>query len=300
MARRQIKFNTAGQLDKLNKIKDILNELNDYKPLTLRQIYYQMVGKGFIENSVSQYTMLSGLIKWARISGEIEWSDIEDRVRAFHDLTGWNNNDDFIQAHLRSFLQGYKRDLIQSQEKYIEIWIEKDALSSIFIKACRSYTIPVIVCRGFSSISFLNDFRKRLEYQSGRESVMLYFGDFDPSGLEMLESMKITLRDELNLSGIEFKRIALLKNDIKKYNLPNDPDALKKTDTRYKKFLDQYGAYAVELDALSPDVLTRKIKRAIENEINMDLFNQEKEKQEKELDKLNILRDDITDFIKGR
>jgi len=61
---------TSLQIDRLNKIRDILEELGDYKPLTLRQIYYQLVGKGYIENKVSQYTMLSNLLKWARIDGQ--------------------------------------------------------------------------------------------------------------------------------------------------------------------------------------------------------------------------------------
>lgn len=120
------------------------------------------MGKGYIENKVSQYTMLSNLLKWARIDGYIAWEDIEDRVRAFHDLTGWENSENFIQAHLRNFLRGYTRNLLQTQDKYIEIWIEKDALSSIFTRVAEPYTVPVVVCRGFSSVSFLNDFRVRL------------------------------------------------------------------------------------------------------------------------------------------
>ena len=48
MARRRLVW-TSHQLDKLNKVNIILEELKDYKPLTLRQIYYQLVGKGFIE-----------------------------------------------------------------------------------------------------------------------------------------------------------------------------------------------------------------------------------------------------------
>lgn len=72
----------------LNKVLKVLEDLEDYKPLTLRQIYYQLVGKGFSENKQSQYTMLSRLIKYARIDGHIDWKDVEDRTRVYHDLTG--------------------------------------------------------------------------------------------------------------------------------------------------------------------------------------------------------------------
>lgn len=278
-----------------NKCIEVLEELNDYKPLTLRQIYYQLVGKGYIENSVSQYTMLSKSLKWARIDGYIAWEDIEDRVRTFHDLTGWGSSDDFIQAHLRAFLRGYTRNLLQSQDKYLEIWIEKDALSSIFTRVAETYTVPVVVCRGFSSISFLNDFKTRLN-RDGRKKVMLYFGDFDPSGVEMLTAMKTTLMEELGVNEIEFKRVALLKDDISVYNLPNNPDAFKKTDTRAKKHLETYGELAVELDALRPDVLERKIKDAIEAELDIETFNSEVRKHNEEIEELNKFKEKVMEF----
>jgi len=274
---------TDYQIIKLKWVLEILEELSAYKPLTLRQVYYQLVGKGLIENKVSQYNMLSALLKWARIDGYISWNDIEDRVRAYHDLSGWHNSDNFIEASLRSFLKGYRRDLLQSQKKYLEIWIEKDALSTIFTRVAGDYTVPVVVCRGFSSVSFLNEFKGRLKRLKEKEPLMLYFGDFDPSGVEMLEAMKITLKDELGVNGITFKRIALLKNDIVKYRLPHNPDALKKTDTRAKKHIEAYGELAVELDALRPDILEGKIKHALEKEIDMKMFNKEFKEYKQEL-----------------
>jgi hypothetical protein len=289
MSRRIFKW-TDFQLDKLNKVKTILEDLKDYKPLTLRQVYYQLVGKGFIENSVSQYTMLSNLLKWARIEGHISWEDIEDRVRAFHDLTGWDRSETFVKASLNHFLTGYKRDLLQTQDKFIEVWIEKDALSSVFTRVAGKYTIPVIVCRGFSSVSFLNDFRERVETHEGKAPVMLYFGDFDPSGMEMLEAMKTTLKDEFGINGIEFKRVALKKEDIFTYKLPHNPDALKKKDTRAKKHVEAYGELAVELDALRPDILEGKIKNGIEVELDIDLFNIEVGKQDEEAHKLKQMK----------
>jgi hypothetical protein len=267
---------TKFQLEKLDKVKVILDELIDYKPLTLRQVYYQLVGKGFIDNTKSEYNGLSKLLKWSRLDNRISWNDIEDRVRVYNDLSGWYDKSHFLRSNINWWFDQYSRDLWQSQGKYIEVWIEKDALSSIFSKVCEGYGVSVVVCRGFSSVSFLHDFKNRLVNHEGKEIVMLYFGDFDPSGNEMLESMKITLKDELGINDIQFKRIALLKDDIFTYKLPNNPDALKKTDTRAKKHLEAYGSIAFELDALRPDVLEKKIENAIKDEIkNIKAFNAE-------------------------
>ena len=299
MARQEFKW-TEHNIDKLNLVTTVLEDLKIYKPLTLRQVYYQLVGKGYIENNKSQYVMLSKLLKWARIDGYIPWSDIEDRVRSYHGGGGWDNVDQYVNYEIDSIFKFYSRDLAQSQPKYIEIWIEKDALSSIFTRAATKYNVPVTVCRGFSSVSFLNDFKARLDnYSQGRPAVMLYFGDFDPSGVEMLDSMKTTLQEELGVANIEFKRIGLLKDDIEKYELPNNPDALKKTDTRAEKHVLKYGQLAVELDALSPAILEQKIKDAIETEFDMRLFEKEKLTYLADIDTLDTYRHRFQELLKA-
>lgn len=289
MSRRKFTW-TDNQFDKLNKVQGVLTELQEYKPLTLRQVYYQLVGQGFIENNNSQYTMLSQLLKWARIEGHISWDDIEDRVRKLHDLTGWTDSKDFIDTSLYYFLNNYSRNRLQTQEKFIEIWIEKDALSSLFRKIAGRYSVSVVVCRGFSSISFLQEYKERVLHHPEKEPVLLYFGDFDPSGVEMLSAMETTFRDEFHVQNIRFRRVALLKEDILKYQLPHSPEAIKKTDTRTAKHVQQYGELAVELDALRPDVLEAKISEAIESEIDMELYNEEYQNESADIDKLNRIK----------
>lgn len=297
MSRRKFTW-TGNQKEKLYRVIEILEELKAYQPLTLRQVYYQMVGKGYIENTKPQYQMLGQLIKWARIEKYIPWEIIEDRVRAFHDFTGWKTKEEFIDQELSNFLRGYRRNLLQTQEKYIEAWIEKDALSSLFSKVCSRYTVPVVVCRGFSSISFLNDFTERLAARAGKLPVMLYFGDFDPSGVEMLEAMKITLGEELGAGDIVFKRIALLRDDVFTFTLPHNPDALKKTDTRTSKHIAKYGEIAVELDALRPDILEGKIRDAIETELDIKAFNKEVRRANLERSKLEKIKGKAEDFVR--
>ena len=127
---------------------------------------------------------------------------------------------------------------------------------------------------------------------------MLYFGDFDPSGVEMLDAMKTTLKRELGVSGIEFKRIALLKDDIFEYHLPHNPNALKKSDTRAKKHVDAYGELAVELDALRPDVLEQKIKDAVKAEITDTVaFNKEVDLYNADIEELEGLKQRISDLV---
>lgn len=289
---------TPKNLDLLNNISTILAELDDYKPLTLRQIYYQLVGKGIIANTVSQYTMLSNLMKWGRIDGYIPWADIEDRVRVFEDLRGEGSTETFIDWQMRALFEGYHRDLTQTQPKHIEIFIEKDALSSIFVKAAKEYSVSVVVCKGFSSITFLNEFRNRVNFYrgQGKTVVMLYWGDLDPSGMEMMTSMERTLRNEMEIQDIEFKRMALSPEDVTLYDLPHMPDAIKWGDTRAKKYVAEFGELAVELDALRPDIMEAKIRAAIESELDINLFNGEVRKHNADIESIRSLKMNILEY----
>lgn len=295
MTRREFTF-TSLQMDKLNKVIQVLKELDEYKPLTLRQVYYQLVGNGSISNNKSQYGMLSNLLKWARIKGFVNWSDIEDRVRVFDDLTGWNCKETYIQAATKYYLTSYKRNLLNNQNVYLECWIEKDALRSIFTKVAQQYSVPVVVCRGFSSASFLNDFKERI-IDDERKVVMLYFGDFDPSGMEMLNAMETTLKNEMGVDKVNFKRVALLENDIFKYKLPHNPDAIKKTDTRTEKHIHAYGRTVAELDALPPAILEEKIRTAIEAEIDLSKYSKEIAVQNSDLIEISALKNRIEKVI---
>ncbi len=293
--RRRLSWTTKNKL-MLQEIINICESLKQYLPLTLRQVYYQLVSKEIIENKVAQYQALSRLLKYARIDGLISWSLIEDRVRKFHDLTGWTSLKSYIDSYVYHIKNNYNLNLLQDQDVYLECWIEKDALSTLFTKATSKYCVPVVVCRGFASVSFLNEFKKRLEKNDDKTPIMLYFGDFDPSGMAMLESMKETLEEEMGVYGVEFERITLTEDDVDEYNLPHNPNACKKSDSRYEKHIEQYGELAVELDALPPDVLVKKIEESIACHIDFDKFEKRIKQEKKDQIRLDKWLEEVKSF----
>ena len=300
MARRRWSW-TELQLERAENVKTVTKELRSYWPLTLRQIYYQLVSKGQVKNNKSNYNMLSKLIKWMRIDEKLPWDALEDRSRTLTNKRGYDNLGDFIASEMNLFLDGYTRCLIQNQDKHIEVWTEKDALLRIFKGVVYPFCIRAVVCRGYSSVTFISDFYKRAEkaIMQGKTPIVLYFGDLDPSGVQMLEATIETLEDELDLYGVEFKRIGLNPEHIKQYNLPVDPTAAKKTDPRYEKYVEQYGKVAIELDALHPATLKDMIRKSIESEIDMDLFEEQQDKEEEEDDRLDEIRDKVYEAING-
>jgi hypothetical protein len=262
-------------------------------------LYYQLVSRDIIENSLGEYKQLSDLLAKARLAGLVPWAALEDRARTILRPSCCANKQEYIKAELARFLSYYRRDLAQSQPHALELWIEKDALSQIVYNVAWSYRIPVVVARGFSSVSYLHECRSRVERNAelGKRTKILYFGDLDPSGWEMLPAMLRTLQVEMGLGDlVEGIRCALLPSQVEQYQLPRSIDAMKESDPRTPKFkamLRQQGYpddLAVELDALPPALLQGLVQQAIEANLDMALFEEERRLQDVEHAHLGELR----------
>jgi hypothetical protein len=236
-------------------------ELEDGHPMTLRQVHYRIVGRGdtTYTNTRGDYNQLSKWLVRDRLSGIIPWEWIEDRLRKPRRVPAWEDLDAFIRTVRRS----YVRDVWQDQPRYLEAWLEKDALSGIFADVLRPYGVTLNVGRGFDSATSVKDAADRFE--DGEGITVLYFGDFDPSGEDMVRS----LRDRLQEHGAEpeIVKCALTFEDISRYDLP--PDFTKATDTRSAAFVARYGDVAVELDALPGRVLRERIEREVRERVDL-------------------------------
>jgi hypothetical protein len=261
-------------------------------PMTVRQVYYQLVSRQVIENTRSKYQAVSSLLVDMRKDGEVPWDWIEDRIRKARRVSMWDDLKDFGE----NVVDAYRRNVWSGQDTLVEVWLEKDALSGIFQDVVEPYGVTLNVGRGYDGWSSLHEAFSR--YAAGGKPVnVLYFGDWDPSGEDMFRSLEERIgffyfgegEDIFNLAFSalpesetcpEFTRCALLQEDIKKYELP--PDFAKKTDTRRDSFVERYGDEAVELDALPPDVLRERIKNEVEARIDLEAIEASRERSEKE------------------
>jgi len=237
------------------------------------------------------------LVKYMRLCDWLPWKALEDRVRRVSQKRGWPDHSEFVEAHMDAFLEGYERCYVQDQERYVELWTEKDALSLVFERVARPYCIRAVTCRGYQSVTFLDGFRRRAKaaMKQSQTPVILYFGDLDPSGVQMLEATKQTLEDEMGCCGVEYVRVAL--NPYQISNLPNDPTAVKTSDMRYKSYIERFGNVAVELDALHPQTLQEMAVRAIESQFDMKRFQEQKEIEKMERKNLAIKKRKIFELL---
>jgi hypothetical protein len=293
---------TSFRREQADCIRQIVEDLEDFHPLTLRQVHYQAVARGLRENTRSAYNDLSKLVKQMRLDGHLPWDAIEDRSRHVGDKRGWTDAGEYL-GRVVDAVSRYQRCLIQGQDAHIEVWCEKDALRHLFEQVTWPLCIRLVITRGFSSVSLLKDYSERViqAHEAGQFPVLLFFSDFDPSGMGMLESIEAGLRDIGLPSPIlpGMTRPALTLEQIEEYSLPNDPDALKPTDTRAAAFIKRYGRYSVELDALHPQTLQEIIRGAIEKHIDTDFVEQQREVEALERAKLEAIRADIEKVLHG-
>lgn len=266
---------------------ETIDDLGAYWPLALRQIFYQLVARGKIPNKQYQYQELSSVLSEARIEGLVPWESMTDRTRPFYAGGGYADSQAYLETELDCLADAYRRDLQQGQGNYLEVVVEKDALSTPFARVCDPLGIPLMVSRGFSSTSALLEYAKRATGAKGRgfaRPIILYFSDLDPSGMIMPETLSNTLI-RLGLDVV-VKRPALTVEQVRRYDLDHDPRALKESDSRAKAFVAQHGRYAVELDALPPANLEGLVRKATEGEIDMALVEEQYQREEAEKQRL--------------
>lgn len=246
--------------------------LAEYNPMTVRQVYYQLVSRQVIENNRSQYQAVSNALVDARKEGVIPWEWIEDRLRRPRTVGMWDDLADFA----KTAVSAYRRDVWESQSAYIEFWLEKDALSGIFEELLEPYGVTLNVGRGYDGWDSIHNAAER--FGDGEGETILYFGDFDPSGEDMVRSLIERL--EFFGSCPQVIKCALNLDDIKRYNLP--PDFTKQTDSRRAAFVAKYGDLSVELDALPPDVLRARITAELEGRMDLDALKQVRDLEREE------------------
>lgn len=249
--------------------------------ITLRQLYYRLVSIGF-PNNVKAYKRVVASTTSARWDGEIDFSAFVDRERGVYGRTESNEKDlaDEVQTAkdmIGVWLRAYGLERWSNQPKFVEVWIEKKALQGVFERPCNLYDVALAPCKGYPSLTFLNEAANRFQDQidKGKEIVILYFGDYDPSGEDIPRSVQENLA-RLGVD-IEMKKISLNTEQIEKYNLPGVP--AKQTDSRSAAWS---GDDVVELDALDPKVLVKMCESAISEYFDIDLFKELKDLERKE------------------
>jgi hypothetical protein len=302
---------------KIDKMVEIVDEYqNQGLRLTARQLYYQFVSRDLIANTPAEYKKLTCLLADARYAGLVDWDAIEDRGRQPETPSEWKD----IQALVESAVRAYRLPRWAGQERYVELWVEKQALAGVLAPLANEFHVTLMVNKGYSSASAMYDSAVRIKRATGwtrdnlNENLRAYRAvkQADPSP-EALDAAVTKLQTDFlatfrpttifylgdhDPSGedmvrdiktrlVEFHR-EFAKIDVVKIALTMDqiqqynppPNPAKMSDSRAAKYVAKHGGESWEVDALPPNVLAQLIRDAFEEVVDTNIMDEIKEREE--------------------
>jgi len=255
----EFKEDTIDIIVKINKI------LTQYAGrVSVRQIYYRFVAADLIPNSQKSYDRIQNIITNARYAGMIDWDAIEDRNREAKRPGEYESG----AAALNGLVEDFRLNRWEGQPFYVEVWVEKAALAGILATISNVFHVTMMVNRGYSSASAMKESADRIRYRSGLTArpVVIYLGDHDPSGEDMVRDIRERLIEFGCPQWLNIRKLALTMDQIQEYNCP--PNPAKVTDSRAAAYIEKFGDSSWELDALPPDVLEDMLADAVKSYID--------------------------------
>lgn len=267
-------------------IENAIDVLSNYEDgvLTIRGLHYQLVSRG-MTNDIQHYKRVVAATGDARWRGLISFNAFSDRDRylaceteAEPSILG--DKIDKAKVQVRLWATNYYLNRWENQTYYPEVFIEKKALEGVFYKPCQYHGIALGACKGYPSLTFLHDATQRFKEASsrGQKPIIIYFGDYDPSGEDIPRALQENIRS-LGCPEIELKRVALKEWQVIDWKLP--PAPTKVTDSRSASW---DGLGQVELDAVKPEVLISLLENTVrelfDENLHDELMRRESEERE--------------------
>ena len=197
-------------------------------PVTLRQLFYRLVAARILPNTRSYYVSLSR--ETAKARRQHRFPRLADNTSAIDRNASWDSPD----AALNALAAQYRRDRTDGQAYNVYLGNEKDGQ----VAQLRSWFgsglgLPVVALGGYGSQSYV-DVVKDDVANDGRPTVLLYAGDFDPSGEDIA-------RDFVKRTDCwdEVRRIALTDEQVREFDLSRN--LVEKADRRAPAFCERYG-----------------------------------------------------------
>jgi hypothetical protein len=252
---------TKADIEQLEaELYDIVAEI---QPATVRQVFYQAVSRGVIPKTDAAYKgIVCRLLSRLRREGDLPYSWIADNTRWMRKPDSYTG----LQQMLEESVDLYRRDLWAQQDAYVEVWLEKDALAGVVYPVTGRWDVPLMVTRGYPSLTFVAAAAEVMR-QKYRPIFIYYFGDRDPSGVDIPRFVEKELREQAPRANITFELVAVTEEQIVEMDLLTRPT--KKSDSRSGKFRGE----SVEVDAIPPADLLQLVTDCIVQHLDVDRYH---------------------------
>jgi hypothetical protein len=338
----------------LEEIQDILS---DEEARSLRGVYYAMEARGFADtlrqksysaalqrhmddpeenphpDNVPEsewrwrfaYRFVKKAVRDGRRAGYIDPHLIVDTSRsaANQSWDGYESAEDFVDRRIRGAEQQYREDFWKEQDAYVEVWLEKQSLASVFAPICEEWNVRLEPLKGDWSDSKVYQAAQRLipPLREAKDVRILYFGDYNPSGyhapvsvLERMQYYGMTLHRpfpdsehrayydaeyglpaEMEGGGtFGVDRIAMTTEIIEQFDLPENPnpsgtDKDEKLREHFQQYVSDGRDVNIELDALKEyqrDLLEALIEEGIKQYVDEEAKERVNERVERERERI--------------
>ncbi|MDP9479649.1 MAG: hypothetical protein M3R38_28965 [Actinomycetota bacterium] len=270
----------------LEQVDEILCEYRAYLPLTVRQIFYRLVGRFDYPKTEQAYERVGNYLVRARRARLIPFDHIRDDSASVMDHLHFDGEEDFYR-YVNQLGREYKQDKLAGQKVSIRLHCEAEGMMPQIYSALEPYSVPVYSCSGFDSLTARRQLAKWFHdtyVYFGKVPVMLHLGDYDPDGESIFDSL---IEDVVGFLEIDaphllraydrsllFKRVALTEWQVRRYDLPTAPP--KETSSRTKNWT---GNATCQLEALPPNTLRRIVVDTVEGYIDAEALEEAREKE---------------------
>ncbi len=270
----------------LDTVQGVLAEYADYLPLTLRQVFYRLVGAHGYDKTERAYSRLGECLNRARRAGLIAFQVIRDDDAETETTTGWESAGELIETWLDQ-ARYFRLDRQQGQPHRLLMMVEARGMKPQIEAVASDYGVPVIASGGFDSLTA----KYQLASSLGRCSALtevLHIGDHDPSGvhlfLSMADDIGALIRDRDLPGQVRFTRLAVTPAQIAELGLPTAPP--KETDRR------SFEGDTVQAEAIPPDALAQIVAGAIHERLDEATY-------QSVLDRELRIRRDLSDRLRS-
>lgn len=259
----------------VGQVRTVLAEYASYGPMTVRQVFYRLVGEYGYDKTELAYKRLAELLVKARRAQLIGFESIRDDGTVEKGGGGWQSRESFWRA-VRGTADHFTLDRQLGQPQQIEVWCEAAGMAPMLAQMLEEWSIPVYSTGGFSSVTVTYETAQRY-LDLGTPTHLLHVGDFDPSG----ESIFTSMTDDISafLYGHRCydrfvpERVALTAEQVDEYDLPTAPP--KRSDSRSANWVGE----TTQAEALPPDLLAEIIQAAVTSRLDLDVLDDTLERE---------------------
>ena len=280
---------------------DVINRLENFWPLTLRQVHYKLLNNPPLtqvtrnrnerwryKNDEDSYDKLSDLLVSARYLGHVSLTALDDptRISREYEFGIWDSIAQFIRDEINGFLTGYQRHRLEGQRNHVELLIEKNTLLNIVEPVADRFMLPYSVNRGYGNPSLWRKMELRWDKSGADRFILLTISDHDPEGFDLIDDATRSLRDLHNVP-VEVVRVGLTMEQVE--GAP--PNFAKETSSRFKQYVERTGSKECwEVEAIDPEFLQSEVHDAVLSVLDVEQLNAVQQRQAVEQAQIAAIR----------